>query len=394
MSELTGKTIDQYQFVEIIGENDTAQIYKGFQPSMNRYVAVQVLKPDVAKDPAAVQQFTRQGELLAQMQYPNILPVYDSGQQEGLVYRVSRYAESGALQDHVSWFYNLSAAQGLIDGLTSGLEYIHGQGYVHGNLKPSNIYLDEQHQPLLTDFGFPQQLGAPPTPYMSPEQVRGGAVDRRADVYALGVLLYEVLVGEVPPVGAVVSPRAKRPDLSEAVEKVILKAMAQNPDQRFQTAGEFRAALGAALRPVAPTPQPQVQYQVPPAPAPAQAPAKKGTSWLAIVLGVLLLIVICVGAYLILPGLMGDQETAPEPPPVEETVAPPPTQPPQEPTQPPPEPTQPPVEQPPVEQPPTVQPPEGGGGILDQICGGAAGLGISSVVLSGVFALRKRKKKY
>ncbi len=386
MSELIGKTIDQYQLVEVIGEDDTAQVYKGFQPSMNRYVAVQVLKPDVIKDPAAVHQFIKQGELLAQMQHPNILPVYDSGQQEGVVYQVSRYAESGTLRDHLSWFYNLSDAQGLMDGLTSGLEYIHGQGYVHGNLKPSNIYLDEQRQPLLTDFGFPQQPSTPPTPYMSPEQAQGGAVDRCADVYALGVLLYEMLVGEAPLVGAVVSPRAKRPDLPEAVERVILKAMAQNPDQRFQTAGEFRAALDEALRPVAPTPQPQAQYQGP-APAPSQAPAEKGTNWLAIVLGGLLIVLFCVGAYLIIPGILGDQEATPEAPPVEATVAPPPTEIP-------PEPTQPPVEQPTEEPPLAEQLPEEGGGILDQICGGSAGLIISSVVLSGVFALRKRKKKH
>ena len=100
---------------------------------------------------------------------------------------------------------------------------------------------------MLTDFGLPQRVGVPTNVYMSPEQVQGGAVDRRSDIYTLGVLLYEMLVGEPPPAGSVVSPRARRPDLPQDLEKVIFKAMAQNPDQRYQTAAEFSQALDEAL---------------------------------------------------------------------------------------------------------------------------------------------------
>lgn len=177
----------------------------------------------------------------------------------------------------------LAQALGLIAGLTEALEYIQRQGYVHGNLKPSNIFLDENRRPLLTDFGQPQHAGSPPTPYMSPEQVQGGVVDHRSDVYSLGVLLYEMLVGQVPPMGAVASPRAHRPDLPDGVERAILKAMAQNPEARFQSASEFRNTLDAALRPIAPSqqsvPQQPVQTQQPYPP-----PAKKGSearSWAA-----------------------------------------------------------------------------------------------------------------
>ena len=117
MSELTGKTIGQYQIVELIEDTDASLIYKGFQPNMNRYVAVKILKPNLARDPAALGAFTRQNELLAQIQHPNILPIIDSGQAEGLVYRVLRYAEGGLLRDHLLEYYDPRKAVGMISGI-------------------------------------------------------------------------------------------------------------------------------------------------------------------------------------------------------------------------------------------------------------------------------------
>jgi serine/threonine protein kinase len=210
MSDLTGKTLSQYQIVERLQDTGSALIYKGFQPNMNRYVLVEVLK---SHDPAAVQAFNQQSELLAQIQHPNILPIYDSGQAEGLNYRAMRYAEGGVLPDHLLPYYDPGEAAGFLSGVVAGLVQIHAHGWVHGNLAPENIYLDENGQPLLTDFGIPRPAGAPVTSYLSPEQVQGDIVDQRSDIYALGVLLYTLLIGETPPAGVVVSPRAKRPDL-------------------------------------------------------------------------------------------------------------------------------------------------------------------------------------
>jgi serine/threonine-protein kinase len=294
MSDLIGKTIDQYQIVELIEDFGTFHLYKGFQPNMNRYVAVAVLH---SQDSAAVAAFNQQNTLLAQVQHTNILPIIDSGVFEARPYRVLRYAEGGLLRDHLFEYYDPHKAAGLLSGVVAGLEKIHAGGYVHGHLEPENIYLDEGDQPLLADFGLSRTPGAPLTPYLSPEQIQGGVVDRRTDVYALGVLLYEMLTGEAPPSGVVVSPRAKRPDLPEAVEKVIFKAMAQNPDARFQTALEFQNALISALRPVVPaqasipqttTPQSSSPYTPPP-------PAPQKTNWAAIILGIVLLVVICGG---------------------------------------------------------------------------------------------------
>lgn len=298
MSELIGKTLGQYQIIELLDGTGEVSTYKGFQPNMNRYVAIKVLK---SQDPAAVQAFTQQSELLAQIQHPNILPIVDSGQAEGLTYRVLRFMEGSTLRNHLFEYADLRKASGLIAGIVEGLEQIHAQGLVHGNLEPGNIYLDEGVRALLTDFGLPKAPGAPLTPYMSPEQTQGNIVDRRSDIYALGVLLYEMLIGETPPAGVVVSPRAKRPDLPEAVEKIILKAMAQNPDARFQSASEFRNALSASLQPVVPAqtsvPQQPVSQPAQPAPPP---PAPKKTNWAAIILGIFVVILICGGIGLLI----------------------------------------------------------------------------------------------
>jgi serine/threonine protein kinase len=386
MTELIGKNVGQYQIIELILDTSEAQLYKGFQPNMNRYVAVKVLK---SQDPASVQAFTQQNELLAQFQHPNILPIIDSGQSEGVTYRILRYVEDGLLRDHLFQYRDPRKAAGLISRIVEGLEKIHAQGLVHGNLEPNNIFLDEGGQPLLTDFGLPKTPGAPVTPYMSPEQTQGAIVDRRTDVYALGVLLYEMLTGETPPPGVVVSPRAKRPDLPESVERVILKAMAQNPDARFQSAREFQNALTTALQPVVPaqTPAPQQPAPQPVQPASPPPPAARKTNWAAIILGIVLVIVICGGLGLIL-GWWSNQEgetpTEPTSPPAEII----PTDAPPEPTEPP-EPTQ----EPEATQPPEpTTPPEGGEPPqLPEVCNSTGFVG-GFFVLGSFLMVRKRSR--
>ncbi|MFC1997093.1 serine/threonine protein kinase [Chloroflexota bacterium] len=382
MSELTEKNVGGYQLVEIISETETALVFKGFQPSTNRYVAVKVLKTSVARDPISVQRFLQQGEIIAGMQYPNILSIYDTGQDEGVVYRVSSYVETGTLRTRLTEFYDPRQALGLIIGLAETLDYIHKQGYIHGNLKPTNIFLDEARRPLLTDFGMPQLPGASSSPYLAPEQVQGGMVDRRSDVYAMGVLLYEMLVGQAPPAGAVLSPRATRPELLEAVERVILKAMAQNPDIRFQSASEFRNALDAALRPVA----------VQPVVAPAQPTTKKSTNWVVIIFGVLFIIVVCAVGLWFGSQLLSEENPVSTEAPSEVTVVVPtkeerptneplPTSPPSEPTQPP--------EQLPEEPEGPDEPSDGSKPALP--CGSAGFLG-GSILLGGVLVERQRRR--
>jgi len=385
MSEYLGKTIGEYQLVELAAEDENTMVFKGFQPSTNNYVLVTALKPHVARDAANVQRFLQAAQLATQMHHPNILPVYASGQAEGLTYRVTSFIEGGTLRENLSLFQESNAMLQLINQVIAALEYIHAQGYVHGNLKSSNVYLNAQRSPLLSDIGVTVMSGIMPDAYVSPEQVQGGIVDKRSDVYALGVLLYEVLVGETPPSGMVVSLRAKRPDLPESIERVILKAMAQNPDQRFQSAAEFQTALQTAVQ------SPAQAETLPSTPAPAvsqnmQVSQPKGTNWTAIILGVLLVVVICGGfSIFVLPRLMAGQGSDVVQPTAEQPLPTQPEIPPVQPTE------APPTEQAPEQLPeqlPEVpaEPPSGG---LPDICGSIGGVG--GLVLVSVLMAKKRR---
>ena len=384
MSDLLGKTLGQTQITELIRDTGIALLYKGFQPGINRYVMVEVLK---SSDAAAVQLFTQQTELLAQMQHANILPIYDSGIAEGQAFRVLRFAEGGVLQDRLLQYSDLGKAAGLLSGVVAGVEKIHAQGLVHGNLEPTNIYLDESGQPMLTDFGLLRAPGAAITPFLSPEQVQGAVVDKRCDVYALGVLLYTLLTGQTPPAGVVISPRAKRPDLPESVEKVILKAMAQNPEARFQSAHAFQSALNDALQPVVlsqpDSPQPQAYQPVSP------PPVRRGTNWAAIILGLILVIVICGGSLLVFNWWNNRPVDSSPGKPVEPPAEIIPTKAPEQPDQPiePPEATQAPEE--PVS---TKAPGEGGFPQLPGVCG-SAGFSGGFFILGSVLMIRKRSDR-
>lgn len=320
-----------------MAENEDTLRIKAFQPSMDRYVGVTLLKPHAVRNPSTVQRFLQAAEIQAQLQHVNILPVYEYGQEDDLVYSVSPFQEMGTVRDNLNLFRDLNNAASLVSQITDGVEYIYSQGYIHANLKSSNIFLDAHRRPLLNDFGMSRPAGTTQDPYVSPEQVQGGTVDQRTDVYALGVLLHELLTGTAPPALVVAKPSAKRPDLPDAVDRVVLKAMAQNPEQRFMSPAElrdaFKNAVQSALQPaVAPTATPE------PAPAVSQSvnvEQPKGTNWAAIILSVILVAVLIGAAAIIIPRLSGDDDVAEVP-----------TQLPAEP------PTQPPVEQPPVEEPP------------------------------------------
>lgn len=312
MANMLGKTIGKYQLIEFLARGDSSVVYKGFHPEMNRYVAVKILSPSAARSQPAVDEFLKAGEIMAQLDHPNVLPVYDHGELEGVYYIASRFVEGGPLSNRIQFYNTPQNILNLFGPVTRALDYVHEREIVHGNLKPPNILISRGDRPLLADFGFWQRMVQTDTPgdaYMSPEQAQGGAFDGRADIYALGAILYEILIGEEPPIGSLPSPRLKRPELPESLEKVILKAMAQYPEQRFQTAGAFYQALSAVLKPkpVAPpvttakkpapsTPPKTVVY---PAPEPT---ISQNRNWLMFAAGglVVLALICIVGAFFIL----------------------------------------------------------------------------------------------
>jgi polar amino acid transport system substrate-binding protein len=274
MSHLSGKSLGQYKIIEPIGSGGTAQIYRAYQPSVKRDVVVKVLSPSFQDDPNFVKRFAQEVDVIAHLQHPQIIPIYDFGDQDGDVFIVMAYMRGGTLADRIE------QSQGglpddesirLFDLIAKGLDYAHAKGIVHRDLKPNNILMDEDGNPYLADFGLAKftegkieltnTLMTGTAAYMAPEIAREGKSTKRADIYALGIILFEMLTGKLPYDGKtpykVLSahvnqpiPRIKdlRSDLPDAVQEVIDTAIAKEPADRYATAeamaSAFRSAMG------------------------------------------------------------------------------------------------------------------------------------------------------
>jgi serine/threonine protein kinase/ATP/maltotriose-dependent transcriptional regulator MalT len=262
--DLIGKTLGQYQIVEQIGQSDATTVFKAYQSALERHVAVKTLTtltPDLSDRFRAV----------AQLDHPNILPIIDLGHEDDLYYIVIKLAAGGTLQERLAQALDLNEAVHIVAQVASALDYAHGQGVLHCDLKPSNILLDEENWALLSDFAMVADASASTADYVSPEQGQGLEVDQRSDVYALGAILYHMLTGQPPfqaptPMAVIVqhatqpltTPSQINPDLPQAVEEVVCKALAKAPDERYASAGEMARALQEAV-PAAPAAAPGAQ---------------------------------------------------------------------------------------------------------------------------------------
>jgi len=271
MGDLIGRELGQYQLREMIKRGGMATVYKAFQPSLERWVAVKVLSHP--GDPTFVSRFRLEARSIARLQHPNIVPIHDYGEADGQPYLVVALVEDGrSLVDLVGTPVAPARALELVALLLAGLGYAHERGLVHRDVKPANILLPTPNWPMLADFGIAKLLlgggsgltqtglvvGTPA--YMSPEQAFGLSVDRRTDLYAAGLVLYELLTGRVPfeadtPAAALMKqayeppppPRALNPELSVQVERILLKALAKDPAGRYQDAEEMAGAIRAAM---------------------------------------------------------------------------------------------------------------------------------------------------
>ena len=349
MQDLAGQTLGQYRIIEQIGQGGMATVYKAYQPSLDRYVAIKILPPYFAHEPGFSARFTREAKAVAKLNHPNILPIYDFGQERELSFIVMKYVATGTLRGILGEPLPLEATVDVVRQMAAALDHAHRRGILHRDVKPSNVLLDEGHWVLLTDFGLAKMVegsavltasgvGVGTPAYMSPEQGRGEQVDARTDIYALGVMLYEMATGRVPfqaetPMAVVIKhitdplplPRSINPDLPESVERVILKALAKDRDDRFASATEMADVLCAALSsipetvceetevaPAVPPPTPPAQPSAAPPAAPPAAPeaappapalraqvptpARKKVPWWVIgpIAGVLLLAVVAI----------------------------------------------------------------------------------------------------
>jgi serine/threonine protein kinase len=279
---LIGTTLGPYRIIEPLGRGGMAAVYKAYQPSLDRYVAIKVLPAHLTDEPGFAERFRREARAVAKLEHPHILAVYDYGQEGDLTYIAMRYVGGGTLKELLGKPLELHLVVDLIGQIAEALDYAHEHGVIHRDVKPSNVLLDRGNWALLTDFGVArmveatQQLtgtgvGVGTPAYMSPEQGQGKKVDRRSDVYSLGIVLYEMLTGRVPfeaetPLAVVWKhaneplplPRSINPDIPEAMERVVLKALAKSAEDRFPKTGDLSKALSASLGEVVQSVEPRI----------------------------------------------------------------------------------------------------------------------------------------
>jgi len=368
MTNLVGTTLGQYQIVELIGEGGMASVYKAWQPSLRRYVALKVLAPHLAGDAEFVQRFHQEAVSAANLKHSNIVTIHDVGTESGYQYIAMEFIEGASLEERIrsGQAFTLDQVVGVLSQVGSALDYAHQRGFIHRDIKPANVLIDESGRAVLTDFGIVKALSGSGvtsaltragtvfgTPhYMSPEQVRDEPLDHRSDLYSLGIVCYEMLAGQVPFNGTTTHailyaqvntpPPPLRETLGSAapphVEAVVDKILAKERDDRYNSAGEFSRDLaqaaagvrpaGLSEEPVVPTaplgtgtavmpqtpsgiPAPTVvQPSQPPTPMPMAAPPPPRRRRWPLVLGALAVVagvVLIVGAVLVLVVLPGDK---------------------------------------------------------------------------------------
>jgi len=294
---LSGHSIQHYHLLEQLGEGGMATVYKAFDTLLERTVAVKVIRAQRELSAELLKRFAREARALARLSHPNIVRVLDYGEHEGLPFLVMEYLPGGTLKERMDQTQgrpvNWQAAARLLVPIASALEAAHKETIIHRDVKPSNILIGADNQPMLTDFGIAKILDGEETTeltatgvgigtprYMAPEQGLGLA-DERADIYALGTIFYELITGRPPyqgdtPLAILLKksseplprPKSLVPGLPDAVEAILIKALARLPENRYPNMSTFRLALE---KPGAPSTDPDAtvddfSQHLPPAP--------------------------------------------------------------------------------------------------------------------------------
>jgi serine/threonine protein kinase len=274
------RRIASYTLLESIGYGGMAVVYRALQDSLERIVAIKILSESLSASPEFKARFKREARTAAHLRHPNVITVYDFGEDErGVPYLVLEYVEGPTLADLMDVGLDDEQVPDLLDQIAAGLDYAHARGVIHRDVKPGNVLTTVDGRVILADFGLAWLIegaqltltgGMIGTPeYMSPEQAAGLPFDQRADVYALGVVLYEMLVGDRPfvaetPIGVLLqrlqgpapSVLLARPELPLAVGDVVDRALVRDPASRYHSAGELARAFRAAFAQPRPSPSP------------------------------------------------------------------------------------------------------------------------------------------
>ena len=274
MPFIPGENIGPYRLMEQLGQGGMATVFKAYHSALDRYVAIKVLHVAFQDDPNFLARFQREARVVARLDHQNIVPIYDYSEYESRPYLVMKYVDGETLKARLSrGKLSQSEIERVVEAVGAALAYAHKQNILHRDVKPSNVLLTEDGQIYLADFGLARMaqtsetsltadrmVGTPQ--YMSPEQAQAKPdLDARSDIYSFGVMLYEMLVGRVPfnadtPFAVIHDhiytplplPRTVNPDIPEQVERVLLKALAKDPDDRFDQVDQMVKAFGSALR--------------------------------------------------------------------------------------------------------------------------------------------------
>jgi serine/threonine-protein kinase len=273
MSDYAGRRLGPYRIITKLGAGGMATVYKAFDPRMGRYVAIKLLPPQFATQEKLRARFEQEARVAANLEHHNILPVYDFGEQDGLPYLVMRLLSNGSLADRIRYQGIVSPDETvrLTRQIAAGLDYAHASGVIHRDLKPANVMLDNQSNAYLADFGLAQlaedslsltggrYIGTPI--YSSPEQCMGNDLTPASDIYSLGIMLFQMLTGNVPFTGPstpnvlhkhisdpLPDPRQYNAKLSRHITTVLRKATAKDPRSRFANGDELVNALDEAIQ--------------------------------------------------------------------------------------------------------------------------------------------------
>ncbi len=269
--EPKGEPLRGYRILEQIGDGAFGVVYRATQPQIGREVAIKAVHPELANHPDFVRRFEREAQTVARLEHPHIVPLYDYWREPDAAYLVMRFLRGGSLEELVAnGPLEPHRAATILDHIAAALAAAHRQGVVHRDVKPGNVLLDEEGNAYLTDFGVALDAGAPEKSsgtmirgrpaYLSPEQIRLEPASTGSDVYALGIVLYEMLTGTHPfpetsftalldhhMHDALPSVRAARPELPPAVERTIARATAKDTQARFSDPLDLAVAFRAAI---------------------------------------------------------------------------------------------------------------------------------------------------
>ncbi|MEP6972746.1 MAG: Stk1 family PASTA domain-containing Ser/Thr kinase [Actinomycetota bacterium] len=348
----------RYQVEARIGSGGMGEVYRGVDTVLDRTVAIKVLLPQFARDASFVERFRREAQAAARLNHPNLVGIYDSGADGETQFIVMEFIEGRTLVDFMGAGGRFAVAHAVevTEKICNALSFAHVAGVIHRDIKPANVMVTRKGEVKVMDFGIARIVAGPQTApqtsavlgtaaYISPEQAQGQSVDGRSDIYSLGAVLYEMVTGRPPFTGdspvavaykqvneSPIPPSVANAEVSPRLDAVLMRALAKNPANRYQTAEDFRADLERARRDqdVQATPlmplgadatqvisRPRQTSVLPPQEAPAGSGRKV---WLGVLIGLLAVVVLAGGGYLLAKTLLSNTKDTPGPIPVPPVV--------------------------------------------------------------------------